>query len=110
MSFEDVVDWVEGRLDRERGDQVAAAVRADPALAAAAAWMHQFRDTTAGTVLMEPPPSVRDALRRRFAALRPAPPTPVERLRAALVYDSAALGLAGVRAASGMAGVRHLAL
>jgi hypothetical protein len=95
-SFEEVVDWVEGRLGLERAEEAARAVAGNPELAAAAAWVRTFHATAADSPLLTPPPRVREELRRRLALYRP-PPNPLEPVRALLAFDSATSGLAGVR-------------
>jgi hypothetical protein len=105
-TFGDLVDWVEERLDPERGRQVAAEVAGDPELSAAVAWLRTFHDTAAWTPLAAPPAELRELLMRRFALYRPARPSLLERVQALLAYDSAVLGVAGVRGAAGTD--RHL--
>ncbi|MDP9398932.1 MAG: carboxypeptidase-like regulatory domain-containing protein [Actinomycetota bacterium] len=108
--FEQVLDWLEGRLAPVQAARVAAAVEADPELAAVAAWLGEFRAAAAGTVLEEPPAHVHALLLRRFAAYRPAPPTPLRRLRAVVSFDSSGASAVGVRAGAAVAGQRHVVL
>lgn len=110
VTFEDVVDWVDGLLDARAAAAVEEAVAADAQLAATAAWLRSFRSAVSGRSLERPPPEVRDMLMRRFAVYRPAPPIPLQRVTATVAFDSATAGpVSGVRAVAGSA-ARHLAL
>jgi hypothetical protein len=110
VAFRDVLDWVEGRLEPAAAERVRHAVEADPALGEAARWITSFRAAAATHRLEAPPAHVRELLMRRFEAYRPAPPTVLERVRAAIGFDSA-LGepLLGVRAGASTS-TRHLVL
>lgn len=110
VSFRDVADWIDGRLDEQAAGRVAAAVAQDRALQHAADWYRTFRHTAARMPLESPPQEVHDLLVRRFAAMRPPAPGFFERVRAAIAFDSAtARPAVGVRAAD--TGVtRHLVI
>jgi len=106
----DVADWIDGRLDERVATRVAAAVAADPELQAAAEWYRTFLTASARMPLHSPPQEVRDLLMRRFATYRPPTPGFLERVRAAISFDSATAQVAlGVRTAdTGVA--RHLVI
>jgi hypothetical protein len=110
VAFRDVLDWVEGKLEPAAAERVRRAVEADPSLGEAAQWIRSFRTAAAAERLEAPPAHVRELLMRRFAAYRPAPPTALERIRAAIGFDSA-LGepLLGVRTGATIS-TRHLVL
>jgi hypothetical protein len=62
-----LADWVEGRLPAEQADRVAAAVAlGDPRLRATVAWLLRFHSAADALLLFEPPPIVRQNLRRAF--------------------------------------------
>ncbi len=110
VTFEDVVDWVDGLLDARAAAAVEEAVAADAQLAATAAWLRSFRSAASGRSLERPPPEVRDMLMQRFALYRPSPALPLQRVTASVVFDSATAGPeSGVRAVAGST-ARHLAL
>lgn len=90
ISFETLVDWVEGRLAHTDAQAVAALVSADPRLQAEVDWLHTFQQTAQQLVLEAPPPEVRAQLRQRFAAYAAAnkPPTWREKIIARLKFDS----------------------
>lgn len=107
-TFTDVVDWVEGRLGPERAERVRGEVEADESLREAVTWLRRFRQAAAAEPWQAPPARVRAHLVHRFALERPAPPPLVERLRAAVTFDSAlAQPVAGVRSAAPTT-ARHL--
>jgi len=110
VTFETVLDWVEGRLDEQAGEQVRLAVAADPELAALAQWIRTFQRAAAPLRLEAPPPAVRESLIQRFAARNPPPPSPVQRVRAVITFDSAlSAPVLGIRAGAPR-GTRHLVL
>ena len=110
LSFERLLDWVEGRLDPVAAAEVAACLDgADAATLATLEWIRGFQRSASAMVFESPPAQVREALRHRFAAAYPPEPAFVERLRAALRFDSwTAVGLAGARGADLAEAERHL--
>lgn len=102
ISFETLVDWVEGRLPESEAQAVAAQVTTDAYLQADVAWLRTFQRAAQHLVFEAPPPELRATLRRRFAAHAAAnrPPTWRETLTAVLKFDSRQRP-AGVGARSG---------
>lgn len=90
LSFEHLLDWVEGRLSAAETEQIAAIVAADATLQEEAAWLHTFRQTATQTRWAEPPAETLKALNRQFAerAAQNRPPSVWERLVATLKFDS----------------------
>jgi hypothetical protein len=90
LSFEKVVDWLEGRLPEKEAQEITARIAADPALQADVAWLRAFHQASQDITFEAPPATVRAQLSRRFAAYRAEnrPPTWWERLTAVLKFDS----------------------
>ncbi len=112
--FTEVVDWVEGRLDPADADRVQCAIDSgDERTIATARWVRTFVATAAATPLHEPPPIVRQNLRRGFDAWREAQEIleqSPQRAIATLVFDSRQdLALAGVRSGAEDDEIVHLA-
>ncbi len=108
-SFEQLVDWVEGRLSDQEATEVTAMVRDDPVAQANVAWLRDFARMREGIVLQQPPLQVSKALHRQFTTGSQAKqPGFFERLVAALTFDSGfASAVAGVRSASDGAALRQ---
>lgn len=90
-SFAELVDWVEGRLDADEAARVSRELaQAGPAAREAVAWLREFVEASSATVFAEPPARIREALTSRFAEATGSaePPGLLERVRAALVWDS----------------------
>ncbi len=100
--FARLLDWVEGRLPEQEAraveEQVAAA---DSAVRADVAWLRAFVRFSEDTVIASPPPEVREALIERFEAYAEGKQQPgfLERLVAALTFDSNLQPAPGLRAA-----------
>ncbi|GAB4578170.1 MAG: hypothetical protein Fur0022_09030 [Anaerolineales bacterium] len=90
LSFENLLDWVEGRLSASDAERVAAIVAADTALQEEVAWIRKFHQTAEKTIWTDPPAEVLTALNRQFAdyAAQNRPPSTWERLVAMLKFDS----------------------
>jgi len=90
--FATLADWLEGRLDAEQADRVAAAVeRGDPSLLASLDWLRGFLRCAEALPMRTPPPLVRQKLRQHFGRWSKAKAIleqPVTRLRAVLMFDS----------------------
>ncbi len=90
ISFETLVDWMEGRLSETEAQVVAAQVTANAALQADVVWLRTFGAAAQRLVFEALPPELRADLRRRFttqaAANRPA--SWREKLAVALKFDS----------------------
>ena len=101
LSFEQLLDWLEGRLEEADTARVAAQVaQADAATHAQVAWLRDFLAVSATTTLAAPPAQVRDALRQRFAAEaeRRRQPSLLRRVVATLSFNSVRqTATAGVR-------------
>jgi hypothetical protein len=104
VPIEQLVDWLEGRLSPTEAAEVEQQVHmAGPAVEPEVAWLRAFLRISQEVTLVEPPPSVRQALTERFAAYAQSQraPTIFERIVAALTFDSGLLPApVGVRAAS----------
>ena len=99
------MDWLEGRLDDSRAEEVARAVATgDEQLTRTVAWAKGFLDVAAAHPLERPPPVVRQSLGqhfRRWAESSEAPGVDGTTALAELIFDSrAGLARAGVRSAS----------
>jgi len=89
--FGTLADWLEGRLDAEQADRVAAAVERDPGLRAAVDWLRGFMRCAEALPLRTPPPLIRQQLRQHFGRWSKAKAIleqPVVRLPAVLMFDS----------------------
>jgi len=101
LSFEKLVDWVEGRLSAPEAEEVGAQIATDAALQAEVAWIRTFHQAADQTVFEAPPPEVRATLSRHFAdyAVENRPPNLWERIVATLKFDSQMQTIpAGIRA------------
>lgn len=109
--FEQVLDWLEGRLGPEESAALAARVDEDPELAAMARWLRSFLAVAASTRMDRLPPQTHSILLQQFRRSRPAPLRPLLQLTAIIRFDSAAAARpVGVRAGVLGSGHRHLEL
>jgi hypothetical protein len=103
ISFELLLDWVEGRLQEEESRTVEEQLAvADESTLAEVEWLRAFVRTSEDTVLDAPPPEVREILTNRFRAYAEERLEPgfFRRILATLTFDSdAGMALAGVRSA-----------
>ena len=110
--FSDLLDWLEGRLPPDEARAVADRLKiADAATRADLDWLRLFLEARRFLKLSSPPPSVREALKQRFAAYAEArqPPGLFRRWLAALSFDSRAQPVtAGLRSATDETSQRHL--
>lgn len=109
-----LLDWIEGRLDASSAARVDAAVAAgDPATIATVDWLRDFARLARSMPLHDPPPIVRQHLRRHFrreSRSRPDPAYEPVRLVATPLFDSRRdLALAGMRGVDEPGEVVHLA-
>jgi anti-sigma factor RsiW len=89
LSFEQLLDWVDGRLSERDAEEVARQVAAaDADTQRLVAWLRAFRQASATTVLARPPAELRRQLRQRFKEERGRPGF-FRRLVANLTFDSA---------------------
>lgn len=66
--FRTLLDWLEGRLEADRAERVAAQVaEADERTLRTVDWLRGFLTTASELPLEEPPPIVRQSLRQYFA-------------------------------------------
>jgi hypothetical protein len=101
-TFEQLIDWLEGRSSAEQAERVAAYVAtAGEKVQADVAWLRRFYDVAARAPVAEPPAILTERLERRFAAFaRDRAPLPLrQRLIATLRFDSTMSLARGVRAA-----------
>ena len=102
-TFEQLIEWFEGRLSEEEAQLVAAQVSAaGAAVEADVAWLRLFYQASRDVVSAEPPPAVSERLERRFAAYAQERRRPSlwQRFVATLSFDSQAQLAAGVRTAA----------
>src|SRR5919106_6280482 len=91
--FSELLDWLEGRLLPDDARAVAERLHAaDEATQADLDWLRLFLYARQSIQFASPPPSVREALKQRFAAYTEArqPPGLFQRLLATLTFDSRA--------------------
>ncbi len=90
FDLELVLDWLEGKLDRDTADRVRALVEeADPGQRQTVDWLRSFLNGARGVVLQDPPRSVTDAVLTQLGEPgRLRWPGLIERIRAALTFDS----------------------
>jgi hypothetical protein len=102
--FSELLDWLEGRLPPDQAQAVAERLEgADAATQADLDWLRLFLQARKSVQFASPPPSVREALKQRFAAYTEArqPPGLFQRLLATLSFDSRAQpATAGLRSAA----------
>jgi hypothetical protein len=108
-SFEQLLDWVDGRLSPIDGEEMARRVAAaDAETQTLAAWLRAFRQVSETTVLARPPAELRQRLRQQFKAEHGRPDF-FRRLVASLTFDSSRQwAAAGVRSAAGQGQQRQL--
>jgi hypothetical protein len=90
-SFSELLDWLEGRLPPDEAQAMAKRLEsADEATQADLDWLRLFLQARQSLQFASPPPSVREALKGRFAAYVEArqPPGLFQRLLATLTFDS----------------------
>ena len=99
-TFTDLLDWVEGRLQPEQSELVAAYVdTADPATLETVDWIRTFLHDARSTPLAQPPAELSARLRDVFVGLH-SPQQSSDWTDAALLYDTRmGLAAAGVRSA-----------
>ncbi len=99
-TFTDLLDWVEGRLQPEQSDQVAAYVdTADPAALETVEWIRDFLQEARSKPLAQPPAELSARLRDVFVGLH-SPEQSSDWTDASLLYDTRmGLAAAGVRSA-----------
>lgn len=112
LSFERLLDWLEGRLSEEEAEAMAAQVaQADDMTRAEVDWLRAFVRVADRLVLANPPAETHEALRQRFNAHAQGrqPPALLQRFIAQLSFDSSMqLAASGVRAALGDTAARQL--
>jgi hypothetical protein len=111
VPFAHLVDWMEGRLSAgESGEVEEAVAGADDATLADVAWLRKFFAATGNALTATPPRGLRDVLVDAFEAHARGRQTPgtVERVVAALTFDSNLQPAAGLRAARAQATRRQL--
>ena len=108
LTFTELVDWIDGRLDDERAADVAARIAADDTVETAAAleWIREFKAAAALMPLAVPPEHVRTSVRAAFRRLRAPWAGSSDDLH--LDFDSRFAPLAGVRSGSGSSDLFHL--
>jgi hypothetical protein len=102
-TFEQLVNWLEGRLPPEEARLVSEHMAAaDASELADVAWLKKFYEASQGRISPAPPPAVADRLTRTFSAYAQTrrQPSLFQRLAASLSFDSRRSGVEGVRSAS----------
>ncbi|HRQ40124.1 MAG TPA: hypothetical protein PLD25_19615 [Chloroflexota bacterium] len=99
--FEQLMDWLEGRLSPEEAQEVAAQVAtSDPNIQADVEWLRAFYRASQQIALQEPPTAVSDQLEKRFTTFAQARrPSLWRSLIATLTFDSHSQLAVGVRTA-----------
>jgi hypothetical protein len=90
-SFSELLDWLEGRLSPDEAGAVAERLHAaDAATQSDLDWLRLFLQARQSIQFASPPPSVRETLKKRFAAYVEArhPPGLFQRWLATLTFDS----------------------
>ena len=110
LTFERLADWVDQRLSEEESESVAKQLEtADAATQETVTWLKTFIQAGKASKLAAPPPEVHAELIRRFQADRQNQPNFLQRLVAALTFDShTQFATAGVRAVDSPAAQRQL--
>jgi hypothetical protein len=111
ISFERLVDWVEGRLSAEEAGAVEERVaEGDKATLARVSWLRAFARVNEDVVLDAPPQEVRSELLRRYDAYAESRRTPGlrQRLVATLSFDSGFQPAFGARSGGGQEGQEQL--
>lgn len=90
LTFERMLDWVEGRLSGAEAAAVAEVLAGDPDRRATVDWIRTFLRVTDAPAAADPPAHVRETLLRRFEDRLRAVRRPwlAERVRATLTFDS----------------------
>ena len=96
LTFEQVLDWVEGRLSAAEAADVAAQVAEDPAQMETAQWLRAFIRRSSSSGLVAPPERARSSVFKMIAARRKPQHSALQRVVAALLPASGPR-LAGVR-------------
>jgi|GEM_PF-444533 len=112
LNFEQLLDWIEGRLSDEDAAQVASQVaQADEATRTAMTWLRNFHVLSAHVTLSNPPEGIRTVLRQQFREQTEDRRQPhfFRRILAQLTFDSGwSLATSGVRAASSLGNQRQI--
>ena len=101
-TFEQLLDWLEGRLSDDEAQHVANLLSAaNDSTQADAAWLRAFFAATNTIRVTDPPADVVERVQRQFAAHPQKPPTTNlwQRLVGTLTFDSYSTAAAGARAA-----------
>ena len=112
LSFQRLLDWIEGRLPADESAQIAQQVtHAEPEIRDLVAWLQAFQKLRQAVVLDRPPQEVRESLRRRFQehCQEQRGPSLWQRLAGILLFDSRMQpGLAGLRSPTAQVQPRQL--
>ncbi len=73
-TFTQLLDWVDGRLDADRADAVAAHVASSAEATSTVAWIRSFREAGSAMPLQTPPEALRTSLRDVFRRHSTIPP------------------------------------
>lgn len=98
LSFDVLVDWVEGRLDTNKSAEVERAVAAaDSSVRADIEWIHRFIEAGQSMPMIDPPEEVKHSVRDAFAR-RTSPWAAGAFVDTTLIFDShASVSAAGMR-------------
>jgi hypothetical protein len=101
-NFEQLIEWLEGRLSPEEARLVAAQVAADEVAQADVAWLRTFYRASQSIVSADPPRTITERLEQRFAAYAHGRrrPSAWQRLVASLSFDSHAQLATSIRTAA----------
>ncbi|MGH3086094.1 MAG: anti-sigma factor family protein [Rubrobacteraceae bacterium] len=107
--FEEILDWIEGKLPPERAQAVARHVATDEAARAEADWLRAFSKTSEDVVLHSPPPRVHEGLEHLFDAFaeKRREPGLLRRFIASLSFEGGMQPAFGVRSVGSNEAQRH---
>lgn len=107
--FDEILDWIEGRLPPGEAEAVAEHVAADEDVRAEAEWLRSFAKVSEDIVLDSPPPEVRTELSRRFEGFAEGRRQPglLHRIFATLTFEGGMEPAFGVRSVGSPEAQRH---
>ncbi len=107
--FDEILDWIEGKLPPEEASLLAERVAGDEAARAEADWLRAFSRVSEEVVMASPPPEVREALSRRFEYFAEGRRQPglLQRLFATLSFQGGMQPAFGMRSVGSSEAQRH---
>jgi hypothetical protein len=106
--FDEILDWIEGKLPPEEAEAVAARVAADEEAVAEAEWLKAFAEASGNIVFDSPPAEVREEISRRFEGFAEGrQPGLFRRFIATLTFEGGMEPAFGVRSVGSPEAQRH---